>query len=412
MPPRERLPLHRVYPGSPTPSTSPLWASAQGRTITDMKATSLLVLVCAVCFSCSRESSPETSPGSPPEVAPAKVDKPAREVIDSHVHIYPEVTALAQALEVLEGAGIKRFVAKSAGAWGKPKFFATLAMKRVLGDRLEFFCNIDWKSIDDPDFAQKTARGLEKAAQAGAKGVKIFKALGLRVKTADDKLVPVDDSRLDPIFDKCAELGFIVALHTADPVAFFEPVTPQNERYDELKIAEGWSFYGDEFPSHDELLAQRDRRIQRHPKVKFLLIHLANYPENLDYVDKLLDRFPNVWVDTSARVPEFGRHPADKVRALFVKHQDRVLFGSDFISTPYGMQLGSVSEKEPDVKDGIEFFARHWEYFETDHKQMAHPTPIQGNWKVDAVRLPEDVLRKFYVENAEKLIFAPLNPLK
>lgn len=379
-----------------------------------MKCNSItLLIVSFMCLSsCAREVPPAVVGGAeqgPPESPEAL--KP-REVIDSHVHIFPEMTALAQALEVLDGAGVGRFVGKSAGAWGKPKFFATVAMKRVLGDRFEYFCNINWKTIDDADFAAKTARGLEKAAKAGAKGVKIFKALGLRVKTADGKLVPVDDPMLDPIFDKCGELGLIMAMHTADPVAFFEPVTPKNERWDELKMAEGWSFHGDEFPSHDELLAQRDRRIARHPKTKFLLIHLANYPEDLDYVDRLLDRFPNVWVDTSARVPEFGRHPPEKVRAFFIKHQDRILFGSDFISSPYGMQLGSVSENEPTVQDGIEFFEKHWQYFETDSKQMEHPTPIQGKWKVDAVNLPSEVLRKFYVTNAEKLIFAPLTPLR
>jgi len=320
--------------------------------------------------------------------------------------------SLAQALEVMESAGVSRFAAKSAGNFGTARFWGTVAMKRVLGDRFEFFCNINWDDIDKPDFATRTARYLEMAARAGAKGVKIFKALGLSVRTSDGKLVPLDDPRLDPIFEKVGELGMIMAMHTADPVAFFQPVSPENERYDELKLAQGWSFYGDEYPEHDELLAQRDRRIARHPKTKFLLIHLANYPENLDYVDQLLQEHPNVWVDTSARVPEFGRHPAEKVRAFFVKHQDRILFGSDFISTQRGMQLGSVSEKEPNVEDGVIFYNRHWKYFETDEKQMDHPTPIQGRWKVDAINLPRKVLQKLYHDNAEKLIFSPLRPLK
>lgn len=352
-----------------------------------------------------------------PEVCPPRASageaelRLGHEIIDSHVHIRPDLLSLAQALEVLDKAGVGRFVGKSGGEWGGRRFAATLAMKRVLGDRFEFFCNIDWDDIDRADFGATTAAGLEHAASLGAKGVKIFKALGLKVKRADGSLVPVDDPALDVIFEKAGELGFIVAMHTADPVAFFEPVTPDNERFEELSMAEGWSFHGDEFPSHDELLAQRDRRIARHPRTKFLLIHLANYPENLDYVDKLLDTYPNVWVDTSARVPEFGRHPAKKVREFFIKHHDRILFGSDFISTPYGMQLGSVSKDEPRVQDGVVFFNRHWRYFETGDRRIDHPTPSQGNWKVDGIELPPEVLRKFYLENAEKLIFAPLKPL-
>ena len=77
------------------------------------------------------------------------------------------------------------------------------------------------------------------------------------------------------------------------------------------------------------------------------------------------------------------------------------------------MQLGSVSKSKepPTIPDAERFFRAHWEYFETDHKQIDHPTPIQGNWKVDAIKLPPDVLRKLYHDNAQWLIFSPLRPL-
>ena len=368
----------------------------------------LVSLFWAGCREALAPAPPERAATLPTDARPSEPSRLPHygiEIIDSHVHIVPSITALAVALEVLEGAGIKLFVAKSGGAYGTPRFWSTVAMKRVLGERFEFFCNIDWDGIDDPEFAKRTALGLEQAAAAGAKGVKIFKALGLQVKTADGKLVTVDDPRLDPIFDKAGELGLMMAMHTADPVAFFEPPTPDNERYEELSIAGRWSFYGEDFPSHDELLAQRDRRLARHPQTKFLLIHLANYPENLEYVDKLLDTYPNVWVDTSARVPEFGRHAADKVRAFFIKHQDRILFGSDIVVSNRGLQLGSVADEPPTTADGIRFYERHFEFFETDHLQMEHPTPIQGRWKVDAISLPPEVLRKLYHDNAWKLIY-------
>jgi predicted TIM-barrel fold metal-dependent hydrolase len=382
------------------------------------------VAVCACAREGDREAAPaEGDPGAAPQwlsqAPPAAPTAPAAggpahygiEIIDSHVHIDPNMFSLAQALEVFDKSGIGRFVAKSGGAWDSSRFWATVAMKRVLQDRFEFFCNIDWDDLDQPDFATSTAARLAQAAAAGAKGVKIFKNLGLRLRTTDGKLMAVDDPRLDPIFEKAGEIGFIVALHVADPVAFFQPVTPDNERYDELKIAPRWSFYGGDFPSHAELMAQQERRVARHPKTKFLLIHLAGFSENLDYVDNLLSKYGNVWVDTSARLPEIGRHPADKARAFFVKHQDRILFGSDFISSGSEMQLGSVSDKEPTVEDAIIFFNRHWRYLETDEKQIEHPTPVQGKWKVDAIALPPEVLRKLYRDNAEKLIFSPLKPL-
>jgi predicted TIM-barrel fold metal-dependent hydrolase len=375
----------------------------------------------------ARSTRPVTSAGpvdsSPPVAssAPAAASSspaawrtwdPKTPIIDSHVHIIPTKAGLSRALEVFDQVGVGQFAVKSAGYVGSPKYEATLAMSHAVGDRMRAFANIDWRGVNDPNFAKKQVKLLEQAKRDGIVGIKIFKALGLAVRDKKGKLIPIDAPRLRPIFDACGRLGLIVAWHVADPVAFFKPVTPDNERYDELKMAPDWSFYGKDYPSHDALLAARDRVIRRHPKTVFLLIHLANYPESIDFVSKLLDANPNVYVDTSARVPEIGRHDADKVRAFFIKHQDRIMFGSDFIAGPTGsMQLGSVSEHEPTVADALTFYERHWRFFETTERQIAHPTPSQGRWKVDAIGLPMDVLRKLYVTNAQSLIFSGQPPV-
>ena len=52
-----------------------------------------------------------------------------------------------------------------------------------------------------------------------------------------------------------------------------------------------------------------------------------------------------------------------------------------------------------------------WEFFETGHKGFAHPTPIQGNWTIDGVNLPPDVLEKVYHGNAERLLGLPPTPV-
>ncbi|MFH1808574.1 MAG: amidohydrolase family protein [Pseudomonadota bacterium] len=326
-------------------------------------------------------------------------------VIDSHTLITQLDGPIDVTLALHDRVGVVKFCNKNGGAPGTRAFEATLHIKKRLGDRFAFFSNLSWRGVTSPGWGEREAERLELAVRVGAKGIKIFKALGLGVRDDNGRLLTVDDPRLDPLFERAAQLNAIVALHTGDPKAFFEPVTPQNERYDELKQAPDWSFYGGDFPTRDELLAARDRVLAKHPKTTFLLIHLANNPEDLDYVASVLDRFPNVYVDTSARVPEFGRHPADKVRAFFVRYQDRILFGTDLAISPYGMQLGSVSEKPPTFDDAVKFYLAHFRYFETDLKQMDHPTPIQGRWKVDGIALPHEVLRKLYYDNAEKLIF-------
>ncbi len=344
-----------------------------------------LLLVC-----CKKQESP--SAGPPP-------------IIDSHVHITPLPDCIDRTLRIFERNGITRFCTKSAGFVGTGRFKATLEMQERLGDRFAFFVNLDWRGIDHPDWARRESRRLEQAVKLGARGVKIFKNLGLGVRTQDGKLLKVDDPRLDPVMEKAARLGAIVAMHTSDPEVFFDPPDPRNERYLELLFAPSWSFYGKDYPSRQSLLQARDRLVEKHPKTTFLGIHLANNPEDLDYVDRILDKYPNLYVDTSARIGEIGRHPAEKVRKFFIKHQDRILFGSDLIVSPAGLQLGSLSIWPDDDTDADRFFKTHREYFESGKKGIDHPTPIQGDWKVDAIDLPPDVLRQFYVENAERLIW-------
>jgi predicted TIM-barrel fold metal-dependent hydrolase len=328
-----------------------------------------------------------------------------RPIIDSHLHIFPSPETAERAERIFKMAGVERFCTKSAGAYPSKRFWATVEMQRQFGNRMTYFVNLDWEGVSEPGWSERECRKLEKAAENGARGVKIFKNLGLGVRDAKGKLLAVDDPRLDPIMEKAAELDLIVAIHTSDPKAFFRPPTPDNERYLELLFAPGWSFWGEDFPGKDELLAARNRLIARHPRTKFLGIHLANNPEDLDAVDRWLEQYPNLWVDISARVPEIGRHPAQKVRQFFIKHQERILFGSDLVVNPDGLQLGSLSVWPQDENDAVKFYRRHREYFETDHRQMEHPTPIQGDWKIDAINLPEEVLEKLYRKNALRLIW-------
>jgi predicted TIM-barrel fold metal-dependent hydrolase len=341
-------------------------------------------------------------PGCKKSKSPATARPP---IIDSHVHITPLDDSVDRAIKIFERNGITKFCTKSAGFAGTGRFKATLEVKQRLGDRFAFFANLDWRGVDHPQWGQREAQRLEQAVKLGARGVKIFKNLGVGVRTKDGQFLAVDDPRLDPIMEKAAQTGAIVAMHTSDPKVFFDPPTPGNERYLELLFAPSWSFYGKDYPSRDSLLQARDRLIERHPKTTFLGIHLANNPEDIDYVDRILDKYPNLYVDTSARIGEIGRHPAGKVRKFFIKHQDRILFGSDLIVSPAGLQLGSLSIWPDDDTDADRFYRAHRDYFETGKKGIDHPTPIQGDWKVDAVNLPPDVLRKFYVENAERLIF-------
>lgn len=358
----------------------------------------LLALAGLLVFGSACPSSGPAAVATAPEVGRGPV-------IDSHTLLAPVEQSFNQALALFDKIGVVKFCNKNGRYLGSRAFAATLQMKHVLKEKFEFFANLNWRGVGEPGWAAREADRLEQEVRFGAKGLKIFKALGLGVRDPDGKLLHVDDPRLDPIMERAAKLNIVIAIHTGDPKAFFEPVTEANERYAELSEAPDWSFYGGDYPSREQLLAERDRLIARHPKTTFLLIHLANNPEDLDYVAGLLDRAPNVYVDTTARLPEIGRHPVAKVRDFFIRYQDRILFGTDLSISPYGMQLGSVSKDPPTFDDAVAFYEAHYRFFETDEKNIDHPTPIQGNWKINAIHLPRPVLRKLYYDNAEKLIF-------
>jgi predicted TIM-barrel fold metal-dependent hydrolase len=326
-------------------------------------------------------------------------------VIDSHTLIAPVEDSIETALGIFKRVGVVKFCNKNGGYLGSRGFAATLAVKHHLKDKFEFFVNASWNRVEEPGWGEFEADRLEREVGFGAKGIKFFKAMGLGARDADEQLIRIDDERFDPIMAKAAKLNIVVAIHVGDPKAFFEPPTPQNERYDELKLAPDWSFYGQDYPPLAELWKQTERLVTRHPDTTFLFIHLG-MAEDIDYMEKLLDAHPNVYVDTSARVPEFGRHPVDKLRRFFTKFQDRILFGTDLSISPGHWQLGSVSETPVGPDEAVKFYQAHFRFFESDEKNIDHPTPIQGRWKVNAIHLPHEVLRKLYYDNAEKLIFA------
>lgn len=385
-----------------------------------MRFPAYLALLTTIAFGCEKSPKPSKVAQTatqidarPVEGTAQKTEGSSRPLIDTHTHLNPPSFGLF--LKLMDDNGIERAVNMSGGSNPEAQVQA-LRVADQAGGRLALFHNIDWSNIDAPDFGEREATALEASIRRGFAGLKISKALGLGVETEEGELVAVDDPRLDPIWEKAGELGVPVAIHTSDPKAFFEKPGPDNERHAELSLAPSWSFYGDEYPSRAELLAQRDRMIARHRGTTFILLHFANNPEDVDYVDRLLTQNPNAMVDIAARIGEFGRHEPSKVRAIFERHSERILFATDLMlgvhMTPegqpaYRLTLGSIGEERPTLDDVDRFYELHRRYFERSGAPIDHPVPIQGDWKVHPIGLKGDLLDAVYWKNAERVIFAP-----
>ena len=152
------------------------------------------------------------------------------------------------------------------------------------------------------------------------------------------------------------------------------------------------------------MLEALNRVIARHPKTTFVCVHFANNPEELEWVDQSLSRYPNMRADLAARIPELGRHDPEQVRRLFLKHQDRILFATDFMVYNRLILGSSGNEPPPTDADAEVFYAKEWRWLETLDRNWEHMTPIQGDWTINSIGLSVPVLRKIYFDNARKLL--------
>lgn len=299
------------------------------------------------------------------------------------------------AVGILDRSGVGVGVVLGAGTVtqkdGQPSQFqqARELAERLYPGRFLHSMILDYDGWDEPGWSDRAAAQITAGHQLGAAGLKEYKRLGLFLRDRNRQLIRIDDNRLDAVWKRCGELNMPVSIHVGDPKAFWLPYDQNNERWTELKDHKSW-WFGDPavYPPRMELLEALNRVIERHPRTTFICVHFANNPEELEWVDAALDRYPNMYADMAARIPELGRHDPAKVRALFEKHQDRILFATDFMV--YGkLILGSGGDSEnPSDDDAVEFFTKCWRWMETDDRDWAHMTPIQGNWLISSINLP------------------------
>jgi predicted TIM-barrel fold metal-dependent hydrolase len=319
-----------------------------------------------------------------------EVAKPAFPVIDVHNHLGGGKATLTRErvqhyVEEMDAAGV-RTVVNLDGGWGQRLEETLAALDQAHPGRFLTYALIDFGGIDDPGWSAREAARLDESFKAGAKGLKFHKSLGLGVRYKDGRFLPVDDPKLDAIWEVCAAHKRPVEIHTGDPGAFFTPLDRFSERWHELNQHPEWLFHGKDFPKRSELHAQRMRAIARHPNTTFICAHMANDGENLDEVARWLDAYPNMYIDIDARISELGRQPYS-ARRFILKYQDRIMFGTD---TPPSRQAYRI----------------YYRFLETDDEYFdpAGGHHRQGFWMIYGVFLPREVLEKLYFKNAERLL--------
>lgn len=336
-------------------------------------------------------------PKSQLRVAEHPVERAKYPVVDVHTHItWEPMSTPDELLAVMDRRNLQTLVNLTGGNGEKLRRNIARLDKAHPG-RFVTFTEPAWDLMTSPDYEKKQVELLEQAKQDGAHGLKVLKRLGLVQRDQNGKLFKVDDPRFDAMWDACGRLGFSVSIHVSDPLAFFDPIDPHNERFEELNNHPDWSFHGKDFPTNDEILEARDRMIARHPNTKFTVLHVGNCAEDLARVSRMLETFPNTNVEIGARIGELGRQPRTAAK-FFEKYQDRIMFGTD--ATPNGFAY-------PQQLYGDALYQIYFRFLETEDEYFDYApaeVPPQGRWRIYGLGLSDEILKKVYHDNAARLL--------
>ncbi len=324
----------------------------------------------------------------------------AAPVVDAHNHLgrrtdlttdgtwlAPDVGAL---VAFMDEANVQTIVNLD-GDWGETLEANLERYDRAHPGRFATFCRLNWDRCQEPGWPDVLANSLQDSVERGATGLKIWKDVGLHVRDETGALVLCDDERLGPVWDVAAADRLPVLVRTADPPAFFEPLSERNERLEELIAHPDWHFAGPEFPRFQVLIDALEHLVATRSDVTFIGAHVGSNAEDLAWVGRMFDTCPNFYVDVAARVADLGRQPRATRRLVF-RHQTRVLFGTDAF---------------PPTRPALSVYFR---FFETDDEHFpcspASPPP-NGRWAISGLALPDDVLADVYGANARRILKLP-----
>jgi predicted TIM-barrel fold metal-dependent hydrolase len=334
------------------------------------------------------------APGQSPSSADDLQAFAAMEPIDTHVHAFKNDPDFVQLVARLRLHVLDICVADSQGIYGELTTELTRAKSFVQGSKNHARLCVTFSpfGFQQNDFAQKTVKELHQEFADGAVAVKIWKNIGMELKTPDGRYVMPDDPAFQPIYREIAAEHKTLVAHVAEPSSCWQPPNPDSPDYDYYKQNPEWYMYlHPDHPRKEVILAARDHLLAENPKLRVVGAHLGSMEVDVDEIAKRFDRYPNFAVDTAARMEYLMIQPREKVRNFLIKYQDRVLYGTDLEFLD--------NESTPDaLKDWQETYARDWKFLATDRI-----LEYKGR-KIEGLNLPQQVLHRIYHDNAVRWI--------
>ncbi len=321
-----------------------------------------------------------------PETFVPKAKFPA---IDSHVHVVGRTDdEIAEWVKTMDKVGMETSLVLT-GAIGDEFDALVESLPKKYPGRFLLYCGMDRTDIDKPDYSKRVVAELVRCYEKGARGVGEMtdKGYGIVSPKYDgnydvvnalprNKRLHPDDDRLDTFWKKCAELNMPVNLHVADHPTCWTPLDVFHERSPDYQH---FNQFEKDVPSFEELIAKRNRTLAKHPDTIFIACHLGNQGHDLATLSQAMDKYPNLYLDTSARDYELGRTPRNSAKFL-AKYRDRIMFGTDMGRKKSMYQI-------------------HWRLFETDDEYIVG----RAGWQIYGLELPDAVLESLYRGTAKSI---------
>jgi predicted TIM-barrel fold metal-dependent hydrolase len=251
-------------------------------------------------------------------------------------------------------------------------------------NRFGVFANVRFNgNVGRAGWIEAAVIQLEQDVNNGARGLKIYKSLGMRDTDINGKRLAIDDPRLNPIWTKCGQLGIPVLIHSADPKSFWDDFDKDNERWLELKTHPRRKRDANSPAPWEQIIGEQHNMFRKHPNTTFINAHMGWYANNLGKLGALLDEMPNMNVGIGAIIAELGRQPRF-ARAFFIKYQDRILFGKD-----------SWKPEE---------FPTYFRVLESADEYFSYHKKYHAFWPMYGLDLPDEVLKKVYYKNTLRIV--------
>ena len=211
------------------------------------------------------------------------------------------------------------------------KLRATLKVCRESGGTMAWASTFDARGFENPAFADHTIARLKQSFDDGAIGVKIWKTIGMAIKSKAGAYLLPDDPALLPIYEAIERADRTLIAHLAEPNGAWLPLDANNREISYYRANPQWHMFGRTgTPSKDAILTARDRVLARYPKLRVVGCHLGSDEDDLKQLARRLDAHANFAVDTAARVRYFASGDREQVREFLNRYQDRILYATDF----------------------------------------------------------------------------------